>query len=100
MYNTCTIWVCIDCVLHHANGECANCHTDEGHDREVWCWIGNANQKVTMGMLAEEHSCKSSDEIPHAWECGCETQSFSWSSCDGCGSTLSGERHAFTVWFD
>lgn len=95
--NTCTIWVCQSCMLHHANGECGDCVEDlRHHDREpMWLY---SPQDVTMGMLVTEHSCKSSDELPHWWECDCEIKNFSWSICDGCGSTLGGERHAMTLW--
>lgn len=90
-------------MLHHANGECGSCHTDEGHDREPLNLVEkpmSGYDMVTLGMLAKHHSCKSSDETPHQWECDCEIMTFSWSSCDGCGSTLGGERHAMTLWFD
>jgi hypothetical protein len=97
MKDTCTIWVCQDCMLHHANGECGSCHLDEGHDREPLSLLDQS--KIAMGMLDEKHDC-----IPD-WDgsridCGCEVINFSMSSCDGCGSTLAGERHAFTLWFD
>lgn len=91
-------------MLHHANGECGNCHLnydgegEDAHDREPLILVDNTH--VTMGLFAEQHSCKSNDEPPHEWECYCETMTFSRSSCDGCGSTLDGERHAMTLWFD
>jgi len=99
MKNTCTIWVCQDCMLHHANGECGSCHMDsegtwDGHDREPWA-LEPDQSKVTMGMLWSEHPCGDDMDL-----CDCETINFSMSSCDGCGSTLAGERHAFTLWFD
>jgi len=102
MKDTCTIWVCQDCMLHHANGECGSCHMDDegtwnGHDRKPWSKTNPVN--VTMGMLDEQHDC-----IPD-WDgsridCDCGTTNFSTSSCDGCGSNLAGERHAFTLWFE
>lgn len=97
MQETCTVWVCRDCMLHHANGECGNCHADEGHDR-VPMSLCNP-WEVAMGMLGKEHPCT---EWEHGVtdECDCETQNFSWSSCDGCGSNLGGERHAMTLWFN
>lgn len=99
MKDTCTIWVCIDCMLHHANGECGSCHTDEGHDREPLNRINPAaGDEIAMGLGDEDHPCG----IPfiEREDCDCEFRSFSWSSCDGCGSTLGGERHAMTLWFD
>lgn len=115
MADTYTIWVCQDCIMHHANGECGNCHVNlyyqdhetDAHDREPLGLVDNT--KVTMGMMWEEHdsSCLLSGdsgsvplEIANTYECNCETMTFSWSSCEGCGSTLGGERHAMTLWFD
>jgi ribosomal protein L37AE/L43A len=73
-----TIWVCRDCMLHHANGECGDCHDDDyGHDREPWSHL-DGNETVTM------------DSVEH--------DDYSRSSCDGCGSYLHGERHSFTLW--
>jgi hypothetical protein len=99
MSDTCTIWVCQDCMLHHANGECGDCHTDEGHDREPWALESNRS-KATMGMFKEHHECDTRWSDWRERGCDCETRNFSWSSCDGCGSTLGGERHAFTLWLD
>lgn len=49
-----TIWVCVDCMLHHANGECGSCHDDEGHDEEPLSSI-EAPFTVAMGMGREDH---------------------------------------------
>lgn len=104
MQSTCIIWVCQDCMLHHANGECGSCHTDEGHDREP---MGLTDpSEVTTGMDHTEHAhgCLFRTAPTFAcdagYECDCETMTFSWSSCEGCGSTLAGERHAMTLWFE
>jgi len=78
MDNTTTIWVCVDCALHHANGECDGCH--EGHDEEPWSKLDD-DESVTMGGEGDEYD------------------SYSTSQCEGCGSWLHGERHAFTLWF-
>jgi hypothetical protein len=83
-----TIWVCVDCMLHHANGECGSCHDDvNGHDKEPLSLL--ARQDYAMGG---EHS-----EYCEGEDCDCETNTFSTSRCEGCGSWLHGERHAFTV---
>jgi hypothetical protein len=37
-------------------------------------------------------------EADRGGECECETDSFSWSACDVCGSNLGGERHAVSFW--
>ena len=104
MADTCTIWVCIDCILHLANGECGSCHEDHP-DSEPLSKV--EEDYITLGMAWEQHdsSCVYSRlDGPNiaALEslCDCETQSFSWSQCQGCGSTLGGERHAATLWFD
>jgi hypothetical protein len=93
-----TIWVCSDCELHHANGECGGCHTDEGHDKEP---LGKIEEgfHVTMGMNYEEHEEDCENHIEQEWrfECDCETNTFSRSQCEGCGSYLHGERYAMTL---
>lgn len=93
--NTVTIWVCIDCMFSHANGETSS---DEAPDCEPWCLIDKGDE-VAMGIMADEHadSCTPEDREEG---CDCATDSFSWSPCEGCGSSLGGERHAFTLWFD
>lgn len=94
MSETYTIWVCVDCIHVHANGECA-----EGADREPLALLDGMD--VTMGLMREEHACTDEQgRTAHdrGEECECETTDFSWTSCDGCGSTLGGERHAMTVW--
>lgn len=93
--DTYTIWVCADCMLHHANGECGTCYTEEGHDRDVFNLYHPKD--LTMGMLDTEHNCVP-DWDGSRIDCDCETDSFSWYPCEGCGSALGGERHAFTVW--
>lgn len=52
------------------------------------------NDGLAMGMGSEEHTegC-----LPDNYEYDGETNTFSTSSCDGCGSQLAGERHAMTV---
>jgi len=91
-----TIWVCLDCMLVHANGECG-----ENPDRPP---LGEIpfGCTLTMGLLAEEHAETCQVRITGSWpenyECDCETNTFSTSSCDGCGSVLAGERHAMALW--
>lgn len=92
-----TIWVCVDCMLHHANGECGSCSDLYGpHDEEPLSLL--MGQHYAMGMVRGEHLgenfCGDVDE------CDCETNTYSTSQCEGCGSWLHGERHAFTVFAD
>src|SRR2546430_1834848 len=89
------ILVCQVCMLHHANGEWGDCYAEEGHDREPFNLYHPKD--ITMGLLDELHDCIL-DRDGSAIECGCEERGFSWSSCQGCGSTLGGSRYAFTAW--
>ena len=93
-----TIWVCQDCMLHQANGECGSCPGRYGHDKRPLSSIGDGFS-VALGMLYEEHSCGDGLPDPRI-ECDCETDSFSMSQCQGCGSYLHGERHAMTLFKD
>lgn len=82
-----TAWVCVDCLMaDEGDGPV------EGADCAPWSRIGDCD--VTPGLLEEEHSswCENPEE------CECEVDTFSRSSCDGCGSHLAGERHAYTMW--
>lgn len=86
-----TIWVCDDCMIaHHYPGE------NESTGEE---WRNYSDGSITAGILCdkgEDHYWE--DEEDHSENC--ERQDFSWSRCDGCGSTLGGSRYAFTVWED
>jgi hypothetical protein len=99
-----TIWVCMDCMLHHANGECGSCSDMYGpHDEEPLSAV-EAPFTVAMGMAYSEHSedCETriQGRVPDNYECDCETDTFSTSQCEGCGSHLHGERHAMTLFKD
>lgn len=83
-----TLSVCTCCLMAHAADGCG----DFDHDREPLSKI-EPPYTVTLGMIAEEHG-----EHCHREECECEQLGFSWSSCDGCGSPLGGDRHAMTLW--
>lgn len=85
------ISVCLCCMLAHAADGCGECD----HDREPWSLI-TPPHTVTMGLLAEEH--RDGCDREEAGECDCEHEGFSWSSCEGCGSPLGGDRWAFTLW--
>jgi hypothetical protein len=60
---------------------------------------------LTLGSMTGEGECPHGDwhtltdeeQEEHLTECDRDT--FRWSSCDGCGSTLGGERHAATLWW-
>lgn len=94
-----TLWVCTNCIHHHANGECGDCHNPDGHEG------GEPLSKVdypksTIGLVRDEHSenCPNFRDRMDTYECDCETNTYSTSSCGGCGSDYHGERHAMTEW--
>lgn len=66
--------VCADCAMLIANGE----DSDGVAERVAERWGDLAVHLVL--------SCS-----------GCDDCGFSWASCDGCGSTLGGDRHAAAV---
>jgi len=94
-----TIWVCVCCMLSHANGECCDSDEHGGDGVQPWAKLED-NERVAMGLSYDEHgtSCTMHPDHPE-WdrdtECDCETDTYSTSQCDGCGSYLHGERHAF-----
>lgn len=106
-----TIWVCRDCVAHHANGECGSCHRDFGHDEEPlglvepgtlamgMDWEGHGDDCLTRVTRDLQERLPDLDwpDVPDDYECECETNAFSTSQCEGCGSYLHGERHAMTL---
>ncbi|WAL67128.1 hypothetical protein ORV05_04890 [Amycolatopsis cynarae] len=77
--------VCTVCIHLIANGE-----FDDGTDAAEKCaegqakiWGENAIHLVAGGHVED---CDGSEP------CGCTEPWFSWSSCDGCGETLGGDR--------
>lgn len=91
-----TIWVCQCCMLNHANGECGcGAYYGEDPDHDPLSLVDNS--KITMGMAHEEHSeeCEQLDDLD---DCDCETNTYSTSPCQGCGSWLHGKRYAMTLW--
>jgi hypothetical protein len=86
-----TIWVRLDCLFAREGDG-----SPDPPDRDPWGEI-STGYSVTLGMLAAEHACgrQNGEDVE---ECDCEITTFSWSHCEGCGSTLGGERHAYTLW--
>lgn len=81
MQDTYKISVCSCCMIAAVNGEPCTCESEEStmvDDRE--------HPAGLMGKITDGHAVLTSDE-----------SYFSWSSCDGCGSTLGGERHDMLV---
>ncbi|MFF8629715.1 hypothetical protein [Streptomyces werraensis] len=98
---TWTLWVCTNCLMHAANGECGDCHREEGHEGGEP--LSLVSYRATLGMGYEEHheECLRytlGSDVPGDYECDCEERGFSTSSCDGCGSVYHGDRYAMTEW--
>jgi hypothetical protein len=91
-----TLWVC-QCCLFAREGDGDGCDGNGGCAGDPWRLLTEAGPgySVTAGMLREEHECPEDAD-----ECDCETRSFSWSPCDGCGSPLGGARYAYAFWLD
>lgn len=114
-----TYWVCVDCTLaHHGYDE-----QELGYAFEIEPWSSLEEGLVPLpGLLYDEHACwepmvdeqeireylageqsyRSVRETEEGVEfmpdeCECEEIHFAHGTCLGCGSTLAGTRHAFTV---
>lgn len=95
---TATLWVCGDCFITDAYGEPSE-DPDYKPDREPWGLWADGGEDITSGLLV--HPCgydHESDDYP-VCDGDCERREFSWSRCDGCGSTQGGARYAFTYWY-
>lgn len=101
-----TIWACADCYEAH-HGLMDEWPDDRVPDRTPLALVDDADT-VTSGALPEEHApdCELrkvaeaglADNVSCTYDEECETVTFSWSHCPGCGSTLGGTRHALTIW--
>lgn len=90
------VWVCQDCMFAHANGEISDDRPADLPD--VWAlWASEPAGSVTMGASVHGDD-GDADECADVDECECEQITFSASWCGGCGSTLAGDRYAFTYW--
>lgn len=99
-----TIWVCLCCMLSHANGECCNSEDHGGDGAEPLSRIGK-RFGIAMGMGYGEHAedCEqrtTGGNPSDGYECDCETNPYSTSQCEGCGSYLHGQREAMTLFKD
>ena len=95
MEDTTTLEACLDCYLAYHEGDALTLPGDV--------------TSVTDGISPEQHNkdCGAfelSEDDGNFYatgnDCECEVINFSWSRCDFCGSTLGGERHLMTGWFD
>lgn len=104
--NTATIWVCVDCLFVDVNGETTLPTPDPEYPHaarpEPWSLAAQSQGvDVTLGLLSEEHAdgcVNGNPDTAGSEDCDCAVQTFSRSSCDGCGCGLAGERHAYTLW--
>lgn len=92
----------VESGFHVAMGMVRDEHADEcavkctcTHDDE--CAEHPAIDQVTGDPRDSQHHDPSDHAHPIDYECDCETDTFSTSQCDGCGSYLHGERHAMTL---
>jgi hypothetical protein len=95
-----TLEVCVDCLSLLANGEVfdgdGNDVTKEhaaAMDRE---W---PDTEITLGRMHSDECLRFSDYCEHtdSDRDGPEPW-FSWAQCQGCGSTLGGDREYATAW--
>lgn len=81
--------ICVDCLMMLANGELGQGDTaaEDAHAEKMAAQWGDA--ELTLGSLGVD----STDDDDERDQLG-----FSWSSCEGCGSTFGGDRFAATAW--
>lgn len=88
MSDTVEIAVCTDCLMLLANAEAFDAEGNEiteqvgANIQDLW-----GNTEITLGSVDDTE-----DTADEGY--------FSWSSCDGCGSTLGGDRYTATAWID
>lgn len=93
------ISVCQCCMLTEANGECCGPDYDNNHGLEGF---GGGVEPLSLispedGLaMGGEHSEYCTEDDRGAG-CDCDQLGFSWSSCEGCGSPLGGDRYKMTV---
>lgn len=84
-------WVCTDCIIVIANGD-APCHLS---DDELSDYLAEIEHRtlgvhVVPGLGEDYHN---SQGCAMRGECHCETEDYSYSTCDLCGESLPGRRH-------
>lgn len=94
----CSIDVCVDCLVVLA-GDPADDPTGEAvkaGERMTQIW---GDKEITPGRLTDDcqHDLDDTDDDAIHRDY-CEALGFSYSSCEGCGSSLGGDRYAATVW--
>lgn len=89
----CEIWVCRNCMLVHANGECGEIHAESCAHNE-WSNPMHASGDCTCG--AKEPL----SQIPegHSVTLDGPERDLDTSACAGCGQTDHGPRYQMTLW--
>lgn len=87
MTSTTPVQVCVDCMIQAVNG-------DGEHDESTPWALWNDTRDVVPGLHHEWHDDECDGE--GLFECDCEHDPFSRVPCEGCGSTLAGERWMMT----
>lgn len=106
------VWVCHDCYIAHHYGS---------HEHEGGWFAGDSDTPTDREPLARLADLEITDNVCSNHEvgqgidpdgediripcihCGSDDfddgeHEFSWSSCDGCGSSLGGSRYRLAVW--
>lgn len=97
-----TLWVCAHCLFaREDDGLAAGKGVVVTDDRDAalaharTCLAGRPDAAVTLGAFEHSEHCTEEDREEG---CDCTWIDFSWSSCDGCGCPLAGEREAYVWW--
>lgn len=93
-----TARVCVCCLMKLANDDTSGCDDSriDGSEHPHGL-MADIDGHAVPGLPMAEHfaGCGIRDDRECDYEC--ETNDFSRSRCDGCGSELAGTRHAVTV---
>lgn len=89
------MWVCLSCMLEREHAEPqAPCGCNPAHTPWIRSDLGPTD--VARGLSWAEHADPAECEQLRSEGGDCESDYFSWSSCDACGCPLGGERFAYT----
>lgn len=90
-------WVCQDCLLILANDDDSGIEDGLAHRARMARYDPHNYYLIVIGGEHDEDCPNMRDgEWVGDTDCNCETREFSRSTCDTCGTTLAGSRHAIT----
>ena len=92
---TYAIWICEDCLMLLANGE-TNPEWTEEQEAEFIAAIDEkwpADWVLAPGCSHDSHNWSDAETVTDEDRDACDEGGFSWTQCDGCGSTLGGSRY-------